>query len=522
MSTELLTSCLDLMEVQGIASSAFQNYFLRTKTDLLDSEEVAHGLVVLIAHLEQDNDNPVALFGLLLDEARMGLENDSAYAAGFLGSVEVAVAAGLAAGALEQHHLLEFAAQYRRVGLPIPQSLIVDPDKMVPPEGMEGIDISKILENVARDIQAQGGSPYDVFTAIHEMSAAVPDEIQASLANHLVTLQDQVFERCALYLILSGSDLVQEAVIFGLSERLGTSGLQADTLTFLPIIRGWFPSGAIRASLDRLIKQARRKNLPAKTGSQEDFKVLEIVATVADGVGAQSIAVVFEHNQKFSVAMVLTKNKHGIKDAFVIPCETRPEAENIVMQLLTETGAGDISSSTLGLLLEGALADGITNGCLPAPGILDVLETCDLLDIRPQMLGLQELLEYVDPEHKVQKASAQTLGRWINSDIALDLLEPLTDSWFEDTEETRNAIATSRMGYSIETKIWKYLEGRRDIWARRFLQTAAVLHDAERLREWQTLTASAYGLMTGRPLKRIPLMKGIAYLTIEAGDAQMW
>ena len=134
--------------------------------------------------------------------------------------------------------------------------------------------------------------------------------------------------------------------------------------------------------------------------------------------------------------MVLAKDEHGIKDAFVIPSETRSEAENIVMQLCAETGADDIKSATLKLLLEGALADGIANACLPAPGILAVLETCDLMDIRPQILGLQDLLEYVDPEHKIQKASPQTLGRWINSDTALDFLEPLTDSWFEDTEET--------------------------------------------------------------------------------------
>jgi hypothetical protein len=192
------------------------------------------------------------------------------------------------------------------------------------------------------------------------------------------------------------------------------------------------------------------------------------------------------------------------------------------MHLRTETGAGDISSSTLKLLLEGALADGIVTGCLPAPGILDVLETCKLMDMRPQMLKLQKLMEYVDPERIILDASPQALGRWINSNIALDFLEPLTESWFEDTEETRNAVATGRTAKSIETKIWKYLDERRDIWARRFLQTAAMLRDADRPREWQTLTASAFSLMNGRSLKRIPLMEDIMCTTIEAADAQMW
>ena len=36
------------------------------------------------------------------------------------------------------------------------------------------------------------------------------------------------------------------------------------------------------------------------------------------------------------------------------------------------------------------------------------------------------------------------------------------------------------------------------------------------------LTASAYGLMNGRALRRIPLMEDIMYITIEADDAKMW
>jgi hypothetical protein len=49
-----------------------------------------------------------------------------------------------------------------------------------------------------------------------------------------------------------------------------------------------------------------------------------------------------------------------------------------------------------------------------------------------------------------------------------------------------------------------------------------MLRDGDRPREWKALTASAYGLMNGRALRRIPLMEDIMYTTIEADDAKMW
>ena len=176
----------------------------------------------------------------------------------------------------------------------------------------------------------------------------------------------------------------------------------------------------------------------------------------------------------------------------------------------------------LRVLLEGALADGLGHDHLPAPGFLDVIEACNLFDLRPQKLDLSALLNLADPDRKIQDASAQALGRWINDDIALDYLEPLTVSWFEDTEDTREIVETARTARSIETKLWKFLDTRRDIWARRFLQTAVMLRDGDRPREWKTLTASAHGLLNGRALKRIPLMEDIMYTTIEAADAKMW
>lgn len=520
MSSQMLAECMEQFNLHGFGPE-FQSYFMRMKSRLLSSGDVACGLVVLCAQEEDHSGGAHQILGLLLDEARMGLENDNEYAEGFLETLGMAVQAGVAAGAVQQENLMEFAGLYRRVGLPVPQAFMLDPDNMSPPPDMGDFDLSENLENLASDVMSEGGTAYDLFNAIDTMLAAVPEEIQAALANHIATMDGPLFERCALFTLLSGSELVQEATLSGLFGRLDASALSAETLTLLPMIRGWFSSGPTRAALDEFIKRARRKAVPGQS-RQTGAEIQEIVASITDGVGAQSIAVRLKQGSMSFMAMVLIKAGYGVKDAFLVPPENSEDAAHIVGQLRAETGADGIAGDTLRVLLEGALADGLEHGHLPAPGFLDVIEACSLFDLRPQELGLQALLDLADPDQKIQDATAQALGRWINDITALDYLEPLTDSWFEDTEETREIVATARRARSIETKLWKFLETRRDIWTRRFLQTAVMLRDGDRPQEWKTLTASAYGLMNGRALQRIPLMEDIMHTTINAADAKMW
>lgn len=115
MPSKLLAECIDQLEHHGIGSPEFRDYFLSKKSRLLSNIDIACDLVVLAVQDDDPSGNAVQLLSLLLDEARMGLENDSAYAEDFLETVEMAVQAGLAAGAVKQRNLMELAGLYRQV-----------------------------------------------------------------------------------------------------------------------------------------------------------------------------------------------------------------------------------------------------------------------------------------------------------------------------------------------------------------------------------------------------------------------
>ena len=114
MSSRLLADCMEQFETHGF-DPEFQSYFMRLKSRLLASSEVACGLVVLTAQEDDHSGGGHQVLSLLLAEARMGQENHSEYAEDFLETVEMAVQAGLAAGAIQQTNLTEFAGLFRSV-----------------------------------------------------------------------------------------------------------------------------------------------------------------------------------------------------------------------------------------------------------------------------------------------------------------------------------------------------------------------------------------------------------------------
>lgn len=511
MSSPLLEECMAQFE-QYDFSPEFHAYLARQKPHLLGSGDVAAGLVFLITQDSGDSEYASQMLSMLLDEARAAQENDSAGAGNFLEAMEEMIQFSLASGELEHAQLAILAALYRRAGLSVPQCLMLDPGGMPPHPDMEQSDVMKGLENVAQEVLSQGGTALDLFGVIDEMLATIPEEPRSALARHIATMDAPAFERCALYMLLSDSEPVQRAIVTGLHQRLASVSLSSDTMLLLPMMRGWFAEGSTRTALDALLKEARRKAVPTQTAA-DTASIQKIVSSTTDGVGAQTIAILLTRGAQTSVAMILLKAGYGIKDAFIMP--PGDDAEQVIGLLSEQVEVVEITYATLQSLLEGALHDGLDHDCLPAPGILDIIEACHLSALRPQQVNLDTLFDLADPERMIRDGSPQGLGRWINDSVALDCMSHLTESWFEDNREIREIMASGRTRHGTEAAIWNFLESRREPWARRFLQAATLLRDDQRTREWKTLTASAHGLVSGRALKRIPLMKDIMQITIE-------
>lgn len=520
---KIAETCLNVLYQHGLSSAQFQFWFERAKHDLLADEAASSAIVAEAVQSMDNHPDAATLFGLLLDEARMGIENDSPYGKAFLENAEKAIKAHIAADAFEPLHRLKIAGLYRRAGLPVPDMLMLDPEGESAAVEVGMPDLDSALAVLAAQVEAEGGGPYEFFSGLDEMTAGMPDDVRAGFIRYLMSLDIPFLERCALYWLVSGAALTREAVAAGLRERLVRGELQPETLSYLPIIRGWLPASAARTAIDEISKLARRQGL-ADVSNQDRAKpiISDIMATTADGVGAQGITIVGKLQDRTFAAMILLKAGYGIKDAFVIRCRSKREATSIISYSRQETNSVKIDRMAAELLLEAALADGIETGHPPAPGFIDVMEACGLSQLRPQERDLQALLDHVDPQQEIQNATAAQLDRMLRNASALDALVPFTDSWFEDTAETRGIIQGSRSSRTVEKKIWAFLEGRRDIWARRFLQTAIILKSAKKERMSKALAAAAFALMHKHPLQDIPLAEDIVMTTLDAGGVSPW
>lgn len=519
---KIAETCLNVLYQHGLSSAQFQFWFERAKHDLLANDMACDAIVAEVLQSMDDHPDAATLLGLLLDEARMGIENDSPYGKAFLENAEKAIKAHFAADGFEPLHRLKIAGLYRRAGLPVPDILMLDPEGESGAVEVAMPDLDGALAVLAAEVEAEGGGAYEFFSGLDEMTAGMPDNVRAGFIHHLMSLNNPFLERCALYWLVSGAALTREAVAAGLRERFMRGELAPETLSYLPIIRGWLPASAARAAIDDIGKLARRRGL-ADVSNQNRAKpiVSDIMATTADGVGAQGITIVGKLQDRTFVAMILLKTGYGIKDAFVIRCRSKREATSIISYSRQEATSVKIDRMAAELLLEAALADGMENGHPPAPGFIDVMEACSLSQLRPQERDLQALLEHADPQKEIQNATAAQLDRMLRNEPALDALVPFTDSWFEDTGETRSIIQGSRSVRTVEKRIWAFLEGRRDIWARRFLQTAIILKSAKKERMSKALTAAAFALMHKHPLQDIPLMENIVMTTLYAGDGSL-
>ncbi|MTH94586.1 hypothetical protein E1297_00770, partial [Roseibium sp. RKSG952] len=134
----------------------------------------------------------------LLDEVRMALENDYAYGSEFPARIENAIQTGCASGKISSEDQMRFAIIFRRSGLPVPQSLVLDPGNEPIVEAGDLPDPSALLTDLASQIQAEGGTPFDAYQSLDEMFAAMPGELQAMFAMVLAAVDNPFLERCAL------------------------------------------------------------------------------------------------------------------------------------------------------------------------------------------------------------------------------------------------------------------------------------------------------------------------------------
>jgi hypothetical protein len=213
--------------------------------------------------------------------------------------------------------------------------------------------------------------------------------------------------------------------------------------------------------------------------------------------------------------MLLLKQGQGVKDAYTIPCRSAKEQKAIMERMSEDVGAVAVSMAYVGRAISAALAEGFAEGRPPVPGLIEVARYCGLTTLRPEPRSTSDLIAGLATSATVTGLSPKKLGKLIKASEGWWDRYEILESWFEESDAAHEILDKARSARSAEGALWKWLETRRDWWARILARAAEVLEGAENP-DAASFVACAMALIDGKDMKKIPVMLDIHEQTIEA------
>lgn len=493
----------------------------RMSFDLLHRPALGGQIVAQLCAIETPSPKDEDLLDLLgagLDAARIARENGKARGQTFLKTVEDALDLARRQGRMTPAHNLIFAQLWARNGLTAPASLELHREEVILENGRRTANPAEgeaLLEGLFTElIQQAEGDPLALHHALTESLPAMPPEMRDHVVGYSVGRSDALHADLACFWLLDPAPHIRLAAAQGLAERLARGGLPGRILATLVVLRSWMPEDAARRVVDQLLKEAMRKGVVADP-DVTPWKIHGIRMTLPDGSGAQSIGVALQAGSQRKMAMLLLKQGQGVKDAYTIPCTTAREQKSIIERMSEDVGALTGTADCLRRAVSLALADGLAHGLPPVPGLIEVARLCGLDGLRPEARSTPDLIAGTGSFAAVKELPSRQQGALIMASEDWWDRHEIIESWFEDSDEAHAVLDKARSARSAEAALWKWLETRRDWWARIMARSADVLETS--LHPDATgFVACATALLDGRELKRIPVMIDIHEQTIEA------
>jgi yecA family protein len=512
MDIELLvTAMLAEAERSGVKNS-LRDQIAANRSSLMRSVEVPVALMGALVEHSSDEWPPAAhVLELLIDDARMDVENEGAFGEGFLKMLENAISGMLDEGQLTSVAATSLIRCYGHADVQVPARLVsfhlAQIEAAVDTSHTLSIDFDEIIGRLAEEAE---GNFYVLHEGLREVTAGLPAEMRSALVYELSS-RDQPFSwSMATYSLLNRSAPIREAAALALLHRAKQGKCDGAVVRRLPMLRSWMPADPARAIVDELIRDVRRRALTA-SASGPAAKVRLARATLPDGAGGQSFAIVTRRK----LGLILTKTGHGVKDAYVIECRSDREIQEVLDQMRS-IQALDVTIETVALALSAALADGLAHDLPPAHGLVDVVGLCGLGAVRPQTMAPADWLQALDPDGQAGALSPQRRRAFINRSRQWCDDYPITDTWFEDNPEIRELLHSTASAKRQERLVWSYLESRREFWAIRVFQAALVVKGAGE--DWMSLAATGSALLAGHSIGKTPVMRQIAERTLDAFD----
>ncbi|QDA35801.1 YecA family protein (plasmid) [Paracoccus liaowanqingii] len=507
-------------KVQAEKLTAFGRALLRVPADAAD----LLGALASISTVEDVEERMSHLLGAALDEARMARENGRQQGKLFIDSLETHLSMLVVTGILTFRGRLAVSRAWVLAGLTPPESLALQEVAFneVVRESQDPADFGSLLDSLVGPLIQEDGGSSALYSMFAEMFPTMAPGAREALVRVVVGRPPEIYAELGCGWLLDASAEIRSGAVEGLFNRLASGQLSAEVLARLTILRSWLTDAVVRDRLDGLVRDAMRKGI-ASAISKPKRKLHRVVASLVDGSGTQSMAATVQTGSSRSVALVLLKQGFGVKDAYVLPCASATEQRAIMARITDEIEAFDVSPKYMAQAIGLAVAEGLEAGLAPVPGLVDVVQSCSLVGLRPLSASVEAILGLADPDGRIAGLPVQARGRLITASQYWVDQYPMLAIWFEDSDETVAGLESAKSHTALTRSMWSVLEARRAHWAAVIARNALLL-SAIGADDADTFIAVASALMHGRDLKKIPVMKFICdqsiIVWIDRGNGQ--
>ena len=472
--------------------------------------------LALVVGEEADAARRSLLFQILVDDAGRDLENGGRLGEGFLTEASGAIVGLAMAGALDRDTAMALARAYAAAGVDAPECLaahILGDAANVAETAMFADDFDTVLDKLREDAN---GSDYMLHAVLNEMLGAIPPSLRSGLVHHVTARDEAWCGRLALYWLLDAAPEVRLAAAEGIGERARRRALDTTAAATLTLVRGWMPTDNARTAVDALLGDAHRPE-PATSLECRALRPARLLGSLPDGSGSQSLAVELDGEDGPAAALVLLKAGQGVKDAFVAGGR---RATATVREQAEESACTELAWEALEPALSAALAEGLSAGRPPPPGLIDVAECCGLTALRPRSMPARAWLAHVDPDGGIAALPAGERDRLVGASALWPLSHPLVETWFEGTAVVTAALEGADSLRQAEAGLWEAIGKQRGFWALLMLKSATVLKVSGENADWRSFAATAATLLDGRPLREVPVMECIFEASIAEWRAE--
>ena len=370
-----------------------------------------------------------------------------------------------------------------------------------------------------REVMGQAEEdPFEAYEFIRSMLATFPAEYGLVLLNELIFSQNNSLNNALIGFFLHEDVSFAQSVATGLAQTSTQSACQSLTIERLVRMRPWLPDER-QEQLDNLIKAMRKNALPPAQTTQP--KTIKCFASMCDGAGVSTIMVTQRVGKSYQMCSVMIKAT-GVTEVLVFRDLPKSQMDIFVRKLKSSMPTSETDVAQISRLIALAIADNLRSKTLPPFRLVEVCECLELGSVRPDHTSpsdiFLELLSELPP--------AETNEEAIKIAHVAILDAELTDNWFEAGENVENLLYPIRgRQRRVEKLLKSFLPERRSFWARQCALSALALRGNKKARVsdslWKLLVLVGRDIAAEVPLDKIPLMKQIAEMTVQAFEAQM-